>query len=88
MKLHKVKEKINRKGKYYSDVICDGKVYSADKNGFVNLPISMENKNVKPVTVDEVKKAKNDSDKSLSEMTIKELKEIAKNNKRGKNICQ
>lgn len=91
MKLHKVKEKINRKGKYFPDVICNGKTYVTDKNGYVNLPVAMETDKVKPATVDEVKSQKKNSgnkesskDKSLSEMTVKELKEIAKKNKIGK----
>lgn len=88
MKLHKVKEKINRKGKYFPDVICDGKTYSADKKGFVSLPVTVDNKFVRPATAKESKSLNKDSgnkesskDKSLFEMTEKELKAIAKKNK-------
>lgn len=81
--LHKVKgrEYINNNIKTvkYKDVILGGKVYHPDKNGIIDLPKEVKNKYVSKLSADEVKAENKDNakDKSLSEMTVKELKIIA-----------
>ena len=75
----------------YKSIILDGVVYNPDKDGILDLPKEVKNKYISKLSADEIKTSKKDSDntesskdKGLSEMTVKELKEIAKKNKIGK----
>jgi len=60
------------------DIILDGEIYRPGKNGIVDLPKKYNHPDLTELSADEVKALNKDSDnKSLSDMTVKELKEIA-----------